>query len=156
MELQYKYLKKVSSSGTSIVLKPKTTSTNSSSILTANFKNSGGTTLYSCSCTVYANRLPSLNISLIVQRSSDGLEVYPSYYGLCPYTYYYAYLTGASSYSVTWDMNHATVYNSSNNQAYFQTDSQGWTYLDLYATDTTANVTEMVYGVTLYGGNNCD
>ena len=149
---------KVSSSGTSIKLKPKTTSTVGVGTLTANFKNSSGTVVYTCSYTVYANRLPSISVqSLRVVRSSDGVEVYPSYVGLCPNAYYYAYLTGTTyGFTYTWDMNHATVYSSSYNQAYFQTDSQGWTFFDLYATDTTANITEQLYGVTLYGGDSCN
>lgn len=149
---------KVSSSGTNIKLKPKNTSTVGVGTLTANFKNSSGTVLYSCSYAIYINRLPSISVqSLRVVRSSDGVEVYPSYVGLCPNTYYYAYLTGTTyGFTYTWDMNYATVYSSSYNQAYFQTDSQGWTFLDLYATDTTANITEQIYGVTLYGGDSCN
>ena len=114
--------------------------------------------VYTCSYTVYANRLPSISVqSLRVVRSSDGVEVYPLYVGLCPNTYYYAYLTGTTyGFTYTWDMNYATVYSSSYNQAYFQTNSQGWTFLDLYATDTTANITEQLYGVTLYGGDSCN
>lgn len=149
---------KVSSSGTNIKLKPKTTSTVGVGTLTANFKNSSGTVLYSCSYAIYINRLPSINVqSLRVVRSSDGVEVYPSYVGLCPNTYYYAYITGTNpSFSYNWDMNYATVYSSGYAQAYFQTNDVGWTFLDLYATDTTANITEQIYGVTLYGGDSCN
>ncbi len=148
---------KLSSSGTNIVLKPKTTSTNTSGTLTATFKDPSNNVIYTDTYTVYANCLPSGGLSLRVVRSSDGVEVYPSYVGLCPNTYYYAYLSGSdSSYSYNWSMNHATVYNSNYNQAYFKTDSEGWTFLDLYATDPISGVTDNIYGVTLYGGSSCD
>lgn len=148
---------KLSSSGTNIVLKPKTTSTSSSGTLTATFKDASNNVIYTNNYTVYANCLPSGGLSLRVERSFDGVEVYPSYVGLCPNTYYYAYLSGSnSSYSYNWSMNHATVYNSSYNQAYFMTDSEGWTFLDLYATDPISGVTDNIYGVTLYDGNSCN
>ena len=92
--------KKVSSSGTNIVLKPKTTSTNSSGTLTATFTDGSSNVIYTDTYIIYANCLPSGGISMRVERSSDGVEVYPSYVGLCPNTYYYAYMTGTnSSYS---------------------------------------------------------
>ena len=148
---------KVSSSGTNIVLKPKTTSTNSSGTLTATFTDSSGNVVYTDTYTVYANCLPSGGISMRVVRSSDGVEVFPSYVGLCPNTYYYAYLSGSnSSYSYNWSMNHATVYSSNYNQAYFKTDDLGWTFLDLYATDPISGVTDNIYGVTLYDGSSCN
>ena len=101
-----------STTGSSVTLKAKSTSAVGTGTLTAQFKKNGivvATSTY----TIYANRLPSFgNLSLRVVRSSDGVEVYPAYVGLCPNTYYYAYLTGTyNNYNYTWDMNHATVYN---------------------------------------------
>lgn len=146
-----------STTGSSVTLKAKSTSAVGTGTLTAQFKNNGivvATSTY----TIYANRLPSFgNLSLRVVRSSDGVEVYPAYVGLCPNTYYYAYLTGTyNNYNYTWDMNHATVYNSSYNQAYFKTDSEGWTFLDIYATDSASGVSQNIHGVTLYGGTSCN
>ena len=146
-----------STTGSSVTLKAKSTSAVGTGTLTAQFKKNGivvATSTYA----IYANRLPSFgNLSLRVVRSSDGVEVYPAYVGLCPNTYYYAYLTGTyNNYDYTWDMNHATVYNSSYNQAYFKTDSEGWTFLDIYATDSASGVSQNIHGVTLYGGDSCN
>ena len=148
---------KMSSSGLNAVFKANSTSKTTGTV-TATFKDGYGNDKYTYTYTVYLNKLPPFgSMSLRVVRSSDGLEVYPSSYGLCPNTFYYAYLTGASAnYSYNWDMNHATVYSSNSGQAYFQTDSQGYTFFDLYATDTPTGVTEKVYSATLYGGNNCN
>lgn len=146
-----------STTGSSVTIKAKSSSVVGVGTLTAQFKKNGqvvATSTYA----IYANRLPTQSTpSLRVVRSSDGVQAYPGSVGLCPNTYYYGYLTGTNSnYNYTWDMNHATVYSSSYNQAYFQTDSQGWTFLDLYATDPTTGVTQQVYSVTLYDGYSCN
>ena len=146
-----------STTGSSVTIKAKSSSVVGVGTLTAQFKRNGqvvATSTYA----IYANRLPTQSTpSLRVVRSSDGVQAYPGSVGLCPNTYYYGYLTGTySSYNYTWDMNHASVYSSSYNQAYFQTDSQGWTFLDLYATDPTTGVTQQVYSVTLYDGYSCN
>ena len=143
--------------GSSVTIKAKSASAVGVGTLTAQFKKSGSVKATS-TYTIYANRLPAQSTpSLRVVRSSDGVEVYPSSTGLCPNTFYYAYLSGtSSSYSYNWDMNHATVYSSSSSQAYFKTDDQGWTFLDIYAVDTPTGVSQNIYGVTLYGGSSCD
>lgn len=147
-----------STTGSSVTIKAKSSTTVGTGTLTAQFKDSGGNIVATSTYAIYANRLPTQSTpSLRVVRSSDGVEVYPSSTGLCPNTFYYAYLSGtSSSYSYNWDMNHATVYSSSSSQAYFKTDDQGWTFLDIYAVDTPTGVSQNIYGVTLYGGSSCE
>ena len=144
---------RVSSSGTRIVLKAKNSSVSGSATVTARFLSSSGVEKGHTFQTVYVNRLPPVSVNLRVIRSSDGAEVYPSGTGLSPNTYYYAYISGADGYNISWQPDsHIQVLDSSNSMMYFKTDSQGWTLLNIFATDPISTVSQRILGVTLYGG----
>ena len=144
---------RVSASGNSIVLTPKTISVTGVGVVAAQLSNSSGVLVGRSSLSVYVNRLPPMSASIRVVRSSDGAEVYPSGSGLSPDSYYYAYISGVGGYSITWQPDsHAQILSSSNSMLYFKTDSQGWTILRVNATDQTTGVTQKILDVTLYGG----
>ena len=99
---------------------------------------------------------PTRTSSVRVVRASDGVEVYPSSIGLRPYTFYYAYLTSSQGTNMilTWEFNHATVYSSYGNLAYFQTDSYGYTFLTVKGRMPNSSTDIiLIDDITLYGGS---
>lgn len=115
-----------------------------------------GSLKYRCYYYVGVGGAHQHNVSLRVVRSSDGVEVYPSSVGLCPNTYYYAYISGTAGATLTWNPTHATLLDSSNTYMYFKTDSQGWSILNVYGVLSQYGVSKQLAGVTLYGGSSCD
>lgn len=93
--------------------------------------------------------------SLRVLRSSDGVEVYPSTVGLDPNTGYYAYFTtstGGPDMYLDWQFTNITNDTSYDHtySCYFQTDSNGYCFLDIYGTMTGSSISKWLLGVTLY------
>jgi hypothetical protein len=146
----------VSSSATGIVVKPKTSTTVGDASIIAQFTNNSNGNVQSVSFYVGVNGPHLKNVQLVVTKSSDGTQVYPSG-GLCPNTYYYAALTSSSTLTnVNWGASsQLTVLSSSNQQLYFRTSSESWGTLSITAT-TVYGVVKSIMGVTLVGGgSNC-
>lgn len=141
----------VSSSAKGIIVKPKTSTTTGDATITAKFTNSNGS-VQTINHYVGVNGPHYRNVQLVVKKSSDGSEAYPSG-GLCPNTYYYAYLdAGTTLTNVNWGASsQLQVITASNSQLYFKTLSQGYGTLSITAT-TTYGVTKSILGVTLIGG----
>jgi hypothetical protein len=149
-------LTQVSSSANGIVLKAKTATTIGDATVTAKFNRSGSSEK-TASKYVGVNGPHYMNVQLVVTRSSDGGQAYPSG-GLCPNTYYYASLSapGATLTNVNWGAStQLVVLSSSNTQLYFRTLSQGWGTLNITASTTNYGVTKSILGVTLIGSSNC-
>lgn len=92
--------------------------------------------------------------SLRVVRSSDGVEVYPSYVGLSPNTWYYAYFSNAyaSNMTLQWIFTNAIVSSQYGYTAYFQTDSNGWATVTINGKMPGSTVYKYMMGATLYEG----
>lgn len=144
----------VSSSGRTIVLRPKTSATSGDATLYARFYDGSGNLKETKRFYIGVGGPHSQNVSVRVVRSSDGVEVYPSGNGLAPNSYYYAYLSGASACSnITWSPDsHLQNLQSSNTMMYFKTDSQGWGTLNIYGTVSRYGINKQIKGITLYGG----
>ncbi|MCQ2238032.1 MAG: hypothetical protein MJZ73_02210 [Bacteroidaceae bacterium] len=136
-----------------IVLQPRTATSVGDMTLTAQFKNGSGATVYSCSFYIGIGGPHYRDVSLVVKRSSDGAEVYPSGSGLAPNSYYYAYLSSSAPLNnVIWGVDsHLQNLYSDNNYMYFRTDSQGWGMLNVYGTVSRYGVSKKLIDVTLYG-----
>jgi hypothetical protein len=148
-------LTQVSSSANGIVLRPKTATTVGDATVRATYTYPGGTQK-STFLNVGVNGPHSMNVQLVVQRSSDGAQAYPSG-GLCPDTYYYATLNPGNTTltNVNWGASsQLQVSSSSNSQLYFRTSSAGWGILNITA-KTVYGVTKSILNVTLTGGSNC-
>lgn len=146
----------VSSSSKGIVLKPKTSTTTGDASVQARFLDINGD-VNSIYKDVGINGPHYKDVQLSVRKSSDGSEAYPSG-GLCPNSYYYAYLTVNGTYltNVDWGASkELSVSSASNTQLYFGTSSAGWGILNITAT-TSYGVRKNILGVTLFGGgSNC-
>lgn len=148
-------LTKVSSSATEIVLKPKTATTVGDATIRATFTHSNGVIrdeLYD----VGVNGPHWKNVQLVVKKSSDGAVVYPTG-GLCPNTYYYAYLNPGSTTltDVNWGASsQLQVLSTSDRELYFRTLSAGWGILNITA-KTIYGVTKPILGITLTGSSSC-
>lgn len=147
-------LSEVSSTDSTIVIKPKNSTITGDATLLANYYYNSGN--FKCSASYYigVGGPHSRNVSLVVRRSSDGVEVYPSGCGLAPNSYYYAYLSSSASLTnVIWGVDsHLQNLYSDNNSMYFKTDSQGWGMLNIYGTVSSYGQSKKLLGVTLYGG----
>ncbi|MDH6358394.1 M4 family metallopeptidase [Parabacteroides sp. PF5-9] len=144
----------VSYSANGIVVKPKTSTTVGDATITAKLTYSGSTKTVSHYVGVGGPH--SMNVQLIVRKSSDGSQVYPSG-GLCPNTYYYATLNPGNTTltNVNWGASsQLQVSSASNTQLYFRTLSQGWGTLNITAT-TSYGVTKTILGVTLTESSSC-
>ncbi len=120
------------------------------------FKNADGTT-HSMTSPHYVgiNGPHWRHCSLRVLRSSDGVEVYPSTVGLDPNTGYYAYFTtstGGTNMMLDWDFTNITNDTSYDHtySCYFQTDSNGYCFLDIYGKMPGSSISKWLLGVTLY------
>ena len=145
----------VSSSSRGITVKPKTSTTVGDATIVARYTDATGS-LQSAYYYVGVNGPHWRNVNLIVKRSSDGKEAYPSG-GLCPNTYYYAQLEtpGTTLTDVNWGASsQLQVSSASNNQLYFRTSSEGWGVLNITAR-TSYGVTKSILNVTLTGGGDC-
>lgn len=145
-------LTQVSSSANGIVLKPKTPTTVGDASIIARLTYSNGN-VQQIYYYVGINGPHWRNVQLVVTKSSDGSEAYPTG-GLCPNTYYYARLStgGTILTNVNWGASpELQVLSATNNQLYFRTLSQGWGTLNITAT-TSYGVTKKILGVTLMGG----
>ncbi|MBQ6037520.1 MAG: hypothetical protein IJL37_02480 [Bacteroidaceae bacterium] len=150
-------LSKVSSTDSTIILKPKTSTSVGDGYVQARFYETSTNTLKkTLSYNIGVGGAHTSNVGLRVVRSSDGVEVYPSSVGLCPNTYYYAYISGTAGATLTWSPTHATVISSSNSYMYFYTDSYGYSLLDVYGVLSQYGVSKKLVGVTLYGGSSCN
>jgi len=145
-------LTQVSSSANSIVLKPKTATTVGDATVTATLSYPGGVQK-SANRYVGVGGPHYMNVQLVVTASSDGSQAYPSG-GLCPNSYYYAYLdAGTTLTNVNWGASsHLNVISASNSQLYFGTNSAGYGMLSITATVPAYGISKNILGVTLMGG----
>lgn len=140
-----------------ITLKLLSSSNTSDTTLTVYLRSVyGGTILYATTINIGCNGPLAGTSSVRVVRSSDGVEVFPSSIGLRPNTFYYAYFSNSMAYnmSLTWELNHATIYNSYGYLAYFRTDNAGYSFLTVKGRMPYSSTDKiMIDDITLYGGS---
>jgi hypothetical protein len=92
--------------------------------------------------------------SLRVVRASDGVEVYPSYIGLSPNTWYYAYFSNSMAQNMTlsWTITNTTSVTTYGYNAYFQTNGSGYCFVTVKGQMPGASVSKNMLSLTLYGG----
>jgi hypothetical protein len=146
----------VGSTSTSIYLRLKNSGATDNTYVTAYFRdNTTNAITYSTSINVGANGPHYADCSIRVVRSSDGLEAYPSSYGLRPNTWYYGYFstTTGASLSLNWDFTYSSCSNPTGTPVYFKSGANGYDLVDVYGTLSGSSVLKLLLGVTLYGGS---
>ena len=139
-----------------IYLKLKNANSTANTYVRANFTNpSTNTVVYSVYMNVGANGPHYADCSIRVVRSSDGLEAYPSYYGLRPDTWYYGYFytTTGANLSLRWDFTYSSCSNPTGTPVYFKSGANGYDLVNVYGTLSGSSVEKLLLGVTLYGGS---
>lgn len=143
----------LSSSPTSIEIAPATATTTGDITVLANYVDSAGNIRFSYRRDVGINGPHYNQVGLVVRKSSDGTEVYPSGEGLRPNTFYRAYLScgTATLQDVVWSPDSRIEIVSSDNQMmYFRTFDIGFCFLDIYAKIAPYNISKKVISTTLY------
>jgi hypothetical protein len=145
----------VGSTNKGIYLRLKNASSVDNTYVTAYFKdNSTEEITYSTSINVGANGPHYADCSIRIVRSSDGVEAYPSSYGLRPNTWYYGYFstTTGASLSLTWSFTYAYPHDYTGTPIYFQSPACGYDLVNVSGTMSGSSVNKLLLGVTLYGG----
>ena len=148
----------VSSSGKSIVVKPKTTTTVGDAAILAILTdgNGNGKTI---PYYIGVNGPHYMDVQLLV-KDTNGKEVYQSGIGLCPNSFYYAYLTAHNGNTtltdVNWGASHQlNIFYATDRELQFRTSSEGWGMLKITGKTANYGVTKPLLGVTLVGNSNC-
>lgn len=139
-----------------IYLKLKNANSTENTYVRANFIDpSTNTVVYSVFKNVGANGPHYADCSIRVVRSSDGLEAYPSPYGLRPNTWYYGYFstTTGANLSLSWDFTYSSCSDPTGTPVYFKSGANGYDLVNVYGTLSGSSVVKLLLGVTLYGGS---
>ena len=136
-----------------LIVTLKNTNVDADAIIVARYYNSDGS-LHSTYIKYVGINGPYKNTSsVVVVRSSDGAEAYPSTaLRLEPNTWYYAFFSCPVTVSVTdWVFSNAENISFSGYQCHFKTDSQGWSFLQVKGKMSAFNVEKTLLDVTLFG-----
>lgn len=144
----------VSSTESSIVLRPKSATATGNATVTANFVDAANTVRYTARKNVGINGPHVSGISITVRRDNTGQIVFPSGIGLRQNAYYTVTLSGAEGVDlIEWVADSNIVIDSySNTEMKFHTGSIPSTLLTVYGTVNRYGVRRNLIGVTLYGG----
>jgi len=146
----------IGSTTAGITLKLKNASSTADTYVTAKFVNPvTHAIVHSITMNVGANGPHYADCSIRVVRSSDGVEAYPSSYGLRPNTWYYGYFstTTGASLSLRWDFTYSSCSSSTGTPVYFKSGANGYDIVNVYGTLSGSSVEKLLLGVTLYGGS---
>lgn len=146
-------IKRVALSGDSISLSPKTTTTVGDGYVSARLEYQNGQTR-TIKKNIGVNGPHWSNVELVVVKSSDGTQVYPSGSGLEPNSYYYAFLycSSATLSSVDWGVSsNVNVGYFTNSEMYFSTGNEAWCSFHISAKANSYNLTKTILDATVYG-----